>query len=297
MSTIQRMHWILATKKGFDLFADHHNLIFLFDPLSVVPDLSQTTVHKFLRWAVLLSAYSYTCVHKKDGDNVWAEILIRWMLPIVVRCLVCVLVLPLFFSSKFEWSSVDKISTNQTEVSNVRPSHLELCDGLWEDPVGAVWIPDKCDDLQLRLCIIAHRGPSGSRSSTSTKSTLQNFFFWSTMTANIRIFVHSCTHCLSTIGGLKVPRPFGPSVYGTNPNDILQFDYIEIAPNSTGEMYVLMFQDDHSDYKWGFAFPDTSAQNDATAIDRSAAFGVSDGFMSDHQPISRMKPFASWIRD
>lgn len=56
MATIDRMHWILATPAGFDLFTDHHNLIFLFDPLAVVPDLSQTSMRKVLRWTVRLNA-------------------------------------------------------------------------------------------------------------------------------------------------------------------------------------------------------------------------------------------------
>lgn len=49
MATPDRMHWIAAKPDGFDLFTDHNNLIFLFDPLSVMPDLSQTSVLKVLR--------------------------------------------------------------------------------------------------------------------------------------------------------------------------------------------------------------------------------------------------------
>lgn len=79
-----------------------------------------------------------------------------------------------------------------------------------------------------------------------------------------------------------MPRPFGPSVHGTSPNALLQFYYIEIAPSATGEKYVLMMRDDHSNYCWLFAFPDTSAENAARAIiDWSAAFNVPKGLMSD----------------
>lgn len=55
MATLERMHWLVATLDGFDLFTDQNNSIFIFDPLSVVPDLSQTAVRKVLRWAVRLS--------------------------------------------------------------------------------------------------------------------------------------------------------------------------------------------------------------------------------------------------
>lgn len=39
MATVDRMHWITATADGFDLFTDHNNLVFLFDPLAIVPGL------------------------------------------------------------------------------------------------------------------------------------------------------------------------------------------------------------------------------------------------------------------
>lgn len=49
------------------------------------------------------------------------------------------------------------------------------------------------------------------------------------MQADVRAFVRACIHCLSTAGGEKVPRPFGPSVHRTKANDLLQFDYIYLG--------------------------------------------------------------------
>lgn len=63
MSTTKRMHWLLATPDDFDYFTDHHNLVFIFDPHTVVTDLSQLSLRKVLRWAIRLSAYNYPCVH------------------------------------------------------------------------------------------------------------------------------------------------------------------------------------------------------------------------------------------
>ena len=54
LTTLQRMHWLVSTSAGFDFYTDHNNLIFLFDSLSVVPDLTQNSVRKELRWAVRL---------------------------------------------------------------------------------------------------------------------------------------------------------------------------------------------------------------------------------------------------
>lgn len=56
---------MLADLQGFDLHTDQNNLIYIFDPTSVVSDLSETTLRKVLRWAVLLYVYNYTCIHIK----------------------------------------------------------------------------------------------------------------------------------------------------------------------------------------------------------------------------------------
>ena len=63
---------------------------------------------------------------------------------------------------------------------------------------------------------------------------------------------------------------------------LLQFDYIELGLSSIGAKYVLMLRDDHSGYCRFFAFPDTIAENAATAIiDCTAAFGVPAALTSD----------------
>lgn len=250
--------------------------------MAVVSDLSQTSLRKVLRWAVRLSAYNYKCVHIRGFENVWADLLGRWSAPVTIRRLVRVPVLPSSSSSDFTWPTSDEISSSQFRHAQDRPPNLVLVDGLWKNSAHSVWIPDACDNLHLRLCIIAHTGPSGHRGVKATESTLRQNFFWSTISPDIRTFVRSCIHCLSTTGGERVPRPFGPSVHGTAPNDLVQFDYIEIAPSRTGEKYVLMLRDDHSDYKWFFAFTDTAADNAAQAIiDWCAAFGVPKMLMSD----------------
>lgn len=60
------------------------------------------------------------------------------------------------------------------------------------------------------------------------------------------MFKRACIHCLSTIGGERIPRQFRAAVYGTKPNDLLQFDYIEFSESNSGDDYVLMLRDDHS---------------------------------------------------
>ena len=286
MATLGRMHWLLADPQGFDLYTDHNNLIYIFDPTSVVTDISQTTIRKVLRWAVRLSVYNYTCVHINGTDNVWADLLGRWSaaLPTIQR-LVYVPELPSSSAEDFEWpTAVDLYKAQQSAPEDARPPALkqENADALYKTETNAVWIPDEAADMQLRLCVIAHTGPAGHRGYAATTKALQDCFTWTTLKQDVKDFIRGCIHCLSTQGGGSMPRPFGPSFFGTKPNDLLQFDYIELGPRSIGAKYVLMLRDDHSGYCWFFAFPDSIAENAATAIiDWSAAFGVPAALMSD----------------
>lgn len=55
MATTDRMHWILATTEESELYTDHLNLIFSFDPLGTVLDLAASSLRKVPRWAFRLS--------------------------------------------------------------------------------------------------------------------------------------------------------------------------------------------------------------------------------------------------
>lgn len=46
-----------------------------------------------------------------------------------------------------------------------------------------------------------------------------------------------------------MPRHYGYTLHGTTADDLLQFEFIKIAPSMTGEKYILMLRDDHSNYK------------------------------------------------
>ena len=40
MATLERTNWFPAVPKGFDLYTDQNNLIYIFDATSVVSDIS-----------------------------------------------------------------------------------------------------------------------------------------------------------------------------------------------------------------------------------------------------------------
>ena len=89
MATLDRMHWLASSSK-FELYTDHNNLIFIFNPRSYIPDLTIAAVRKVIRWAVTISGYSYECIHIAGADNIWADILTRWEHTATIRRLVTI---------------------------------------------------------------------------------------------------------------------------------------------------------------------------------------------------------------
>lgn len=85
------MNWLAAKTDGFDLSTDHKNLIFLLYLLSVIPDLSHTSLRKVLRAEVKLSTYNYTCFHIRVEEEVWVDLPSRWSATQIVQRLVYVM--------------------------------------------------------------------------------------------------------------------------------------------------------------------------------------------------------------
>ena len=191
----------------------------------------------------------------------------------------------------FTWPTTQEIHDVQQAAAHERPPNLHLDNDLYCTQENSIWIPASATDLQLRLCITAHTGPAGHRGMDATYRTLRDAYYWDTLQDDVRTFVRACIHCLSTVGGGKVQRPLGPAIHGTEAKDLLQFDYIKIGESNAVDKYVLMLRDDLSDYKWLFAFPDTAAENVATAIiDWCAVLEFRKDCCRMDRPTSRTKP-------
>lgn len=148
LATVQRMHWLLGGPDGLDLFTDHNNLLFIFDPLAVVADLSQTTLRKVLRWAVRLSAYNYTCVHHNVVNNGWVDLLNRWYnpTPSTIRRLVSIPPLPSLSDSDSVWPFLEQKAAVPHSCKDW-PDNLHLVDGLWKTNTDAIWVPNDAEDI------------------------------------------------------------------------------------------------------------------------------------------------------
>ena len=77
MQTLVRADYLLHPSAGFDLYTDHRNLKYIFNPAGVVASVPKYTAQKLERWALLLLGYQYA-IHDIAGElNVWADLLSR----------------------------------------------------------------------------------------------------------------------------------------------------------------------------------------------------------------------------
>lgn len=127
MATINRPHWLVATKEGFNLYTDRNNLAFIIDSLSIGSNLAQTALQKVLCCAVRFSFYNYTCIHIKVVDSVLADLPGRWSTPCTVRSLIRFQELPSVSKKGFEWSS--RHETSAAQQQNMASHHP----GYWNE--------------------------------------------------------------------------------------------------------------------------------------------------------------------
>lgn len=121
-----------------------------------MPELPQTTLRKVLRWDVRSSLYTYTCMHIKGEDNVWADLLGRWSAPGAVRRLVRIYERPSSSAKSLDCPTRGEMASLQQGHTAQRPTGPIENEGLLLYGTSAVWIPDDASDMQL-----CHR-PHGS---------------------------------------------------------------------------------------------------------------------------------------
>lgn len=141
---------------------------------------------------------------------------------------------------------------------------------------------EAADDIQLRICIIGHRGASGHRGYNSKLLAIQKKFYSKNMEADVKLFVSSCIHCVATLKEMRKPVLFGPAVHGSKSLSSIQFDFLEMEPSVTGMKYILIIRDDFSEYSWLLPFENTNSENAADGLlEWCSTFTVPEALMSD----------------
>jgi hypothetical protein len=71
---MKKLRHFRLNPKGFRLFTDHRNLVFVFNPSGT----KKASTDRLLRWADLIASFIFIVEHTPGSYNVWADILSRW---------------------------------------------------------------------------------------------------------------------------------------------------------------------------------------------------------------------------
>ncbi len=249
VETVKRADYMLHRSGGFQLFTDHKNLRYIFNPASVISKVPKYTADKLQRWSLLLMGYDYRIVHLPGEKNVWADLLSRWG---TSEPSICALKLVQFWPSaqlddRFQWpgrAELLKIQLASGEKFQFRDE-----DGLGKTEAGQWWVPlGGSDDFRRRICVVAHAGAAGHCGIRTTLDAIRRVFWWPKMEDEVADFVKSCLQCLCTRGGRLEPRPLGESIHATKPGEVLHMDFLYMGPSEEGSKYLLLLKDDAGKY-------------------------------------------------
>ena len=117
---------------------------------------------------------------------------------------------------------------------------------------------------------------AGHRGVAPTLFRLKEYCVWPHMDSQVRDFVRQCLHCVDTRAGATVPRPFGDTVHGTAPGEVVHFDFLYVGssgpegdnglPEDDGFRYVLVIMDDLSNFVWLEPTEACTAEDTATYL-------------------------------
>ena len=124
-------------------------------------------------------------------------------------------------------------------------------DGLFRVHVGdrdVLWITPDDKILQTRLMVSAHMRSAGHRGVAPTLFRLKEYCVWPHMDSQVRDFVRQCLHCVDTRAGATVPRPFGDTVHGTAPGEMVHFDFLYVGSSGPEVIMVCLRTTDFDTY-------------------------------------------------
>ena len=77
--TVRKCDYLLIRERGCHLFTDHRNLIYLFNPAGEGRSMGRPQAERVQRWGWILMGLNYVIHHVPGEDNIWADMLSRWM--------------------------------------------------------------------------------------------------------------------------------------------------------------------------------------------------------------------------
>lgn len=281
----------LVTGNVVSIFTDHANLVYIYDPYGRNPGIPRHTASKLMRWAIKLSGFRYVVEHLSGDRNVWADMLTRWAVKpnntlsskrvAIFKSLMFAPINP-GIDKKLDWPSISEVIESQKKSKLIPTKRFKQTSKGFTDSNGITWIPHDDRLMKLRIIIASHTGLGGHRGAKVTSAAIKSQFHWLKMDEDVKDFVESCIHCLSTTSGDIIPRPLGHALHASAPNKLLHFDFCYMSQGEEDYLYVLVLKDDFSGYVW--LEPTKAADADTVTdvlIRWFSSFGVVKNWVSD----------------
>ena len=305
VSTFKRLEYLLWN--GVQIYTDHRNLAYIFDPEACVSSVAKTTAQRLDQWKAVLGQYDYTIMHIAGDRNCWGDLLSRWVKAPIVHVRAAAVFAPSEPDDALPSKQVIRDAQQESRRglgSLAAPARSFVSEegqvaldeeGLYRVRVGGrsvLWIPAQARDLQVRLMVCAHMKDAGHRGAVATLQRLSEYCCWSDMERHVTEFVRQCLHCMDSKAGEKIPRPLGETVHGTRPGEVVHFDFLYVGESGPlgadgleevdGHKYILVMLDDVSNWVWleptGACTARLTAQHLLTWC---KVLGVPDVFVSD----------------
>ncbi|GMF18554.1 unnamed protein product [Phytophthora fragariaefolia] len=229
VKSAKRLEYLLLRPGGFHLFTDHRNLVYMFNPFASDSGMQRYQADKLQRWSMTMTTYRYVIEHVRGSDNVWADMLSRWGSP----------------------SPPPRGFTPSVKQVVAVPSISPLMDDKFEWPALQ----------EIRDAQKTTEQPD----LRATPAAIRDWCWWPSLADDVSRFVRSCIHCVATRNG-REPRPYGPAIHATKPNEVIHFDYLTLPEDEDSHnKYVLVVKDDFSSFTelYPAADPDASTCADA----------------------------------
>ncbi|KAJ0392214.1 hypothetical protein P43SY_008832 [Pythium insidiosum] len=284
------LEYLLHRDLGFKLFCDHANLIQIFSPAT---EIRKHVRGKLQRWALYLTDYRYEIEHVKGTDNVWADLVSRWLHGAVPDAVTAKAVrtrstpalsrLRPLQDELFNWPTTTSVRDAQQRYKRHAPEEAVATEEGVLAVEGRVWVPAQAKELLTRILIVSQCGVNAHRGADVMLVQLQSKFEIKSLATLVKTFVATCLLCKHVKGGIIIQRPWSEQRDPAARNEVLHFDFVFMGESYGTTCYVLVLKDELTHYCELVACDSpTSSVTAAAILDWAKRFGLPALWVSDN---------------
>lgn len=285
---IAAVHWALTDK--FRLYLVGHPFTLVTDNFTTAYVVSKSKINrKFARYAVDLSGFDFTVVHRPGKLNFIADHLSRYPAPVLT-----VITSP---DSRLKIAQAADSFCRQIRTQlEVDPSTLHLRqirDTYAFDndilvhrtldhgsPVTRIVVPFALRTSVFKLC----HDDAGHFDFRKTLDRIRARYWWSSLRKDTRLYVRGCTTC-QQVNRRTTPAygMLGERPLPNNPFEVLSVDHLKLPLSTAGNLYLIVHQCHATRFVVAMPSPNTAADDVVNALNTIIyRFGLPTTYVSDN---------------